>query len=210
MPDSRDDCPNEAEDFDGFEDDNGCPDLDNDEDGFVDSRDECPGQPRTSMASRTDGCPNLDNDQDGFLDTVDDCLQQRKTSTLTWTMTAAPTRHRVRSTGSSASRRSPVPPGSARLKRSTYGTLDVIRAMEAYPALLLQIDGHASSDGEAERNLRLSKRGCSLCVTISSTAASAPTVSTPQDMARNARSTTSPRPRADGSTGGGVQLDAGA
>ena len=29
--------------------------------------------------------------------------------------------------------------------------------MEAYPGLLLQIDGHASSDGEAERNLRLSK-----------------------------------------------------
>ena len=29
--------------------------------------------------------------------------------------------------------------------------------MEAYPGLLLQIDGHASSEGAAERNLRLSK-----------------------------------------------------
>jgi outer membrane protein OmpA-like peptidoglycan-associated protein len=29
--------------------------------------------------------------------------------------------------------------------------------MEAYPRLILQIDGHASSEGAEERNLRLSK-----------------------------------------------------
>jgi outer membrane protein OmpA-like peptidoglycan-associated protein len=49
----NDRCPNEPEDFDGFQDDDGCPDPDNDGDGILDEVDECPdvrGDP-------PDGCP---------------------------------------------------------------------------------------------------------------------------------------------------------
>ncbi len=42
IPDKDDRCPNEAEDFDGFEDQDGCPDPDNDHDGIPDEVDECP------------------------------------------------------------------------------------------------------------------------------------------------------------------------
>ncbi|MEO8840915.1 MAG: OmpA family protein [Kofleriaceae bacterium] len=40
--DKDDRCPNEAEDRDGFEDEDGCPEADNDEDGIPDEDDECP------------------------------------------------------------------------------------------------------------------------------------------------------------------------
>lgn len=50
----EDRCPDQAEDFDGFEDDDGCPEADNDHDGVLDDDDECPDQagPRSN-----DGCP---------------------------------------------------------------------------------------------------------------------------------------------------------
>jgi outer membrane protein OmpA-like peptidoglycan-associated protein len=50
----KDRCPDEAEDYDGFEDDDGCPEADNDHDGVLDDDDECPDQagPRNN-----DGCP---------------------------------------------------------------------------------------------------------------------------------------------------------
>src|SRR5574338_552312 len=44
IPDDTDKCPNEAEDKDGFQDDDGCPDPDNDNDGVADAQDKCPDQ----------------------------------------------------------------------------------------------------------------------------------------------------------------------
>ncbi len=40
--DDVDKCPDQPEDFDGFQDDDGCPDLDNDGDGIPDIMDRCP------------------------------------------------------------------------------------------------------------------------------------------------------------------------
>jgi uncharacterized repeat protein (TIGR01451 family) len=42
--DMADACPDEAEDFDAFEDEDGCPDLDNDKDKIVDASDKCPNE----------------------------------------------------------------------------------------------------------------------------------------------------------------------
>jgi len=42
ISDEKDQCPTAAEDFDGFEDSDGCPDLDNDGDGIPDVNDKCP------------------------------------------------------------------------------------------------------------------------------------------------------------------------
>ena len=43
IPDAADKCPNEAEDKDGFQDDDGCPDPDNDGDGVPDAQRQVPG-----------------------------------------------------------------------------------------------------------------------------------------------------------------------
>ncbi|MFP6684560.1 MAG: thrombospondin, partial [Polyangiaceae bacterium] len=42
--DVDDRCPNDPEDFDGFEDEDGCPDPDNDGDGIADVDDACPNK----------------------------------------------------------------------------------------------------------------------------------------------------------------------
>jgi OmpA-OmpF porin, OOP family len=43
--DAYDQCPTEPEDFDGFQDSDGCPDPDNDQDGVPDATDPCPNEP---------------------------------------------------------------------------------------------------------------------------------------------------------------------
>lgn len=68
IPDASDKCPGDPEDFDGFEDEDGCPDPDNDRDGVLDVDDVCPVKPGTAQ---TKGCP--DQDGDGLLDTDDEC-----------------------------------------------------------------------------------------------------------------------------------------
>ena len=75
--DDVDACPQQPEDFDDFEDAEGCPDPDNDQDGILDIDDECPLVPEDRDGdSDDDGCPegeNADRDGDGILDTEDRC-----------------------------------------------------------------------------------------------------------------------------------------
>ncbi|MFH1679515.1 MAG: PorV/PorQ family protein [Candidatus Eisenbacteria bacterium] len=78
IPDYDDQCPNSAEDFDGFEDEDGCPDLDNDGDGIVDELDSCPDEAEDfDGMDDADGCPEEDDqDRDGILDVDDKCPHQ--------------------------------------------------------------------------------------------------------------------------------------
>jgi hypothetical protein len=79
VADKADKCPNEKEDTDGFQDTDGCPDLDNDGDGVPDQQDECDGEPETMNGFKdTDGCADEapDQDGDGIADTLDKCPAQ--------------------------------------------------------------------------------------------------------------------------------------
>ncbi|MGB8225039.1 MAG: OmpA family protein [Polyangiales bacterium] len=72
--DDVDQCPTEPEDFDGFQDEDGCPDLDNDGDGVLDADDGCPNDAEDIDGFQDeDGCPDPDNDGDGILDVDDHC-----------------------------------------------------------------------------------------------------------------------------------------
>ncbi len=57
IPDSLDRCQGQAEDRDGFEDGDGCPDQDDDKDGIADDKDECPEVPE-EQGGDGDGCPD--------------------------------------------------------------------------------------------------------------------------------------------------------
>jgi outer membrane protein OmpA-like peptidoglycan-associated protein len=74
IPDQIDVCPDEPEDRDRYQDDDGCPDLDNDGDGVIDANDKCASEPedRDGFAD-DDGCPERDNDGDGVSDVTDRC-----------------------------------------------------------------------------------------------------------------------------------------
>jgi len=77
LKDDVDKCPDQAEDKDGFEDEDGCPEEDNDHDGILDGKDDCPDQPEDKDGFEDeDGCPEgnqNDRDNDGILDNVDKC-----------------------------------------------------------------------------------------------------------------------------------------
>lgn len=59
--DRKDACPDTPEDVDGFEDDDGCDDVDNDADGIADADDACPLDPEDLDGVRDgDGCPEAE------------------------------------------------------------------------------------------------------------------------------------------------------
>lgn len=83
--DNEDGCPDDPEDFDDFEDLDGCPEADNDQDGIGDTEDTCPGVDADASNAfydvaedidsfeDGDGCPERDNDADTIPDTADAC-----------------------------------------------------------------------------------------------------------------------------------------
>ncbi len=74
IPNENDACPEVPEDMDGFQDEDGCPELDNDGDGLNDDCDQCPDQPEDMDGFQDeDGCPDPDNDGDGVIDASDSC-----------------------------------------------------------------------------------------------------------------------------------------
>jgi outer membrane protein OmpA-like peptidoglycan-associated protein len=74
IPDKEDSCPNEKEDFDGFQDQDGCPEPDNDQDSLMDASDKCPSEPEDKDGFQDDdGCAEPDNDKDGIPDLQDKC-----------------------------------------------------------------------------------------------------------------------------------------
>ncbi|MFW6023830.1 MAG: thrombospondin type 3 repeat-containing protein, partial [Myxococcota bacterium] len=76
IPDHLDECPHLPEDFDGFEDDDGCLDPDNDGDLVPDEDDRCPNEPAIEGRDEDfDGCtdPVRDSDGDGIEDRDDQC-----------------------------------------------------------------------------------------------------------------------------------------
>lgn len=77
LRDDIDRCPTRPEDFDFFQDTDGCPEPDNDQDGILDAQDHCPNTPEDRDGDHDDdGCPEgdeRDRDGDGILDRVDQC-----------------------------------------------------------------------------------------------------------------------------------------
>jgi OmpA-OmpF porin, OOP family len=77
IKDDVDQCPDDPEDFDGFKDEDGCPDPDNDNDGIPDVDDRCINVPEDRDGDHDeDGCPEGDEgdrDGDGILDSKDKC-----------------------------------------------------------------------------------------------------------------------------------------
>ncbi|MBN1984202.1 MAG: OmpA family protein [Chitinivibrionales bacterium] len=68
--DKLDQCPDKAEDKDGFEDADGCPEYDNDNDAIADTVDKCPTTPGIV---ENGGCPDVDTDHDNIVDRLDKC-----------------------------------------------------------------------------------------------------------------------------------------
>lgn len=77
IEDAKDECAELAEDRDGFEDGDGCPDFDNDDDGVPDESDKCPAEKEDlDEFEDDDGCLDPDDDHDGIPDVSDACPRE--------------------------------------------------------------------------------------------------------------------------------------
>jgi outer membrane protein OmpA-like peptidoglycan-associated protein len=71
-----DKCPRTAEDLDGYMDEDGCPDPDNDGDGIPDKRDKCSDAGGDPSLLGPDGCPDDDIDGDHIPNDRDKCPEE--------------------------------------------------------------------------------------------------------------------------------------
>jgi len=158
IPDDVDQCPSLPEDRDGFQDDDGCPDVDNDNDGITDALDQCPNEPEDRDGWKDDdGCPDPDNDGDGILDTADKCPDEAgvppdgcpRTYKL---VTVTDTKIELKQTVFFET-------GRATIRRVSFALLnDVAQALVDNPRLAVEIQGHTDSQGNAAVNLKLSQK----------------------------------------------------
>jgi outer membrane protein OmpA-like peptidoglycan-associated protein len=185
--DDVDQCPNEPEDFDGFQDEDGCPDLDNDGDGILDTDDGCPNDAEDIDGFQDeDGCPDPDNDGDGILDVDDQCPNEP--GTLENNGCPEPDRDgdgvpdrvdncpdepgTVENHGCQLAQLVVIggdqleilemvyfKTGSAKLQPRSFALLDnVAQVMNAHPEIaLIRVEGHSDSTGNLKYNMRLSK-----------------------------------------------------
>ena len=120
----------DPEDKDGFQDEDGCPDPDNDGDGILDPVDQCPMEPEDfDKCQDEDGCP-----EPGSI-----CVTEKKL-VITDKIYFRTNR--------------------AKIRKISYPLLDEIaQVINAHPEILLiEIQGHTDSRGRDRYNLKLSDK----------------------------------------------------
>ena len=161
IPSKVDDCPDVPEDFDDFEDWDGCPEEDNDADTFLDWEDDCPNHAEDEDGFEdADGCPETDNDYDGVLDGDDVCPNDPENANGYEDEDGCPDevpRNLTKIVGVIRGINFKV--DSDELKPSSYSVLDEAAAtLLKYDDIALEIQGHASAEGDDDYNMDLSQR----------------------------------------------------
>ncbi|MCX5744191.1 MAG: OmpA family protein, partial [Proteobacteria bacterium] len=154
LPDAVDKCPTEAEDKDAFEDDDGCPELDNDKDGVVDAADNCQNVPGVV---ENHGCPDPDRDGDTVVDRLDNCPDEPGDP---------------KNNGCKVKQLVTITGGTLVIMQSVYFQLDkaiilpksfelldqVAAVIASHPTLQIQVEGHTDNQGDDAYNKKLSQR----------------------------------------------------
>jgi outer membrane protein OmpA-like peptidoglycan-associated protein len=158
IKDNVDKCPNDPEDKDGFQDEDGCPELDNDQDGIADAKDRCPNEPEDKDGFEDeDGCPDPDNDKDGVPDTTDKCPNEpgtaenngcpKKFEHIVVTQDKIELRQKIF-----------FDTDKATIMPRSYALLDEIGSvMRGRPTMAVRIEGHTDTRGSRVHNMKLSQ-----------------------------------------------------
>ena len=163
IEDERDRCPDQAEDLDGFEDQDGCPETDNDQDGILDAADGCPNIPEDKDGFQDeDGCVDEDNDHDGILDKDDQCPLEPETINGERDDDGCPDEGLIvmRDDRVVLEERVLFDLNSPRVKRGAEPVLRaIINLQQQHPEWTkMRIEGHADARGDANFNQQLSER----------------------------------------------------
>jgi OOP family OmpA-OmpF porin len=163
IPDDIDKCPDQPEDFDKFEDDDGCPDPDNDKDGIPDKLDLCPNDPEDKDGFEDqDGCPDPDNDHDRILDAQDKCPNDPETYNGFEDEDGCPDKGMVIVQRGKLEILDKIYFETDKdvIMERSFPLLDAIAAtIKGHPEIaLIEIQGHADERGDDEHNLDLTDR----------------------------------------------------
>src|SRR5690606_9837973 len=159
--DVLDACVLQAEDRDGFQDEDGCPEPDNDLDGVPDALDACPNEPEDPDGhDDADGCPDLDNDGDSVPDTADQCpntpgqADQEPIGCPLKPALVVVTDCEVKIT-----QQIHFEYNSDRISAVSHGVLDaVVEVLEKNPSIKLEIQAHPANRGTPAYTKQLSTR----------------------------------------------------
>jgi OmpA-OmpF porin, OOP family len=126
--------------------------LDRDQDTIPDAIDKCPAEPEDiDTHEDSDGCPELDDDGDGVSDGDDTCPADAETKNGFRDDDGCPDQVIGELTGIG------FLPDSARIDAASQALLDrAFQLLSEYPGLFVEIAGHTSAEGNADRNLTLS------------------------------------------------------
>jgi outer membrane protein OmpA-like peptidoglycan-associated protein len=160
LADSEDACPDVAEDFDSFEDEDGCADLDNDADGVADAEDKCPADREDKDGFQDgDGCPDFDNDNDGLKDDLDKCPDKSETMNGFKDDDGCPDVVPVDPPKTFLLEGVEFESGSAKVKEESLVMLNnVADQLVAFPDSKFKIIGHTDDQGAKVKNQELSKQ----------------------------------------------------
>ncbi|MFT5682537.1 MAG: outer membrane protein OmpA-like peptidoglycan-associated protein [Myxococcota bacterium] len=166
--DDIDECPDEPEDFDGFQDSDGCPDDDNDRDGIVDRADDCPDDAEDRDGFEDgDGCPDNDNDRDGIADRADECPDEPETPNSYQDEDGCPDEvpeEVKRFTG--IIQGITFETNSDVIRSSSEATLrSALAVLSEFEDVRLEVQGHTDNVGSDDFNLDLSQRRAESVVT---------------------------------------------
>jgi OOP family OmpA-OmpF porin len=155
ITDNLDKCINDPEDKDGFEDSDGCPELDNDADGVADKDDACP---IVKGDAALKGCP--DTDGDGISDKDDLCIKDKEDGKGKAPKDGCP------DTTKAVLREGKVvildkiffDTGKATIKTVSNPVLDgVAKVLTDNPTVKVRVEGNTDDLGEDAKNLILSE-----------------------------------------------------
>lgn len=166
--DKIDKCPTEAEDTDGFEDVDGCPEADNDHDKILDEADECPDVPEIYNEFKdTDGCPDEspDSDKDGIPDNIDKCPTKPETMNGFDDADGCPDKGvslvEVTENDIKILQRIEFATGSDKIQGAvSFSVLNAVASVLANrkEIFLLEVAGHTDNAGPADQNRTLSQK----------------------------------------------------
>ncbi len=183
IPDDIDRCPLDPEDKDGFQDEDGCPDADNDADGIVDKADACPNEagpidnrgcpvtdkdadgvpdpddkcPTVAGPKESAGCPDADKDGDTIVDRLDKCPDQFGPPP-----DGCPKKYtlvEVKKEKIEIKQQVHFATAKFRVLPDSFPLLNqVSQVLNDFPKMRVSIEGHTDSVGKEASNMRLSQR----------------------------------------------------
>lgn len=146
--DKDDNCPDVA----GAIDNNGCPYPDSDHDGVLDKEDNCPS---VAGLAKYGGCPVPDTDKDGVNDEEDKCPDVEGSKENNG---CPEIKKEVQEKIEYSARQIAFIMNSSDLSKNTFEVLDTVAAiLKRNPDIKVSIEGHTSSEGTHDINMKLSQ-----------------------------------------------------